>query len=177
MTEATLVIREWSREEIAGKLLNVTEAAHQYENVLVVAVGDAMPNKRMKITDIVLFCLSLHPPPSKISYKKAPVSAICTALHPATGRNPHGSEDSYRVKVDNLLINPDPVVSGKPATFEISATSEDAISGGRLSVEVFFYGIHVHTESRDLCSKTTCPVKQGSFILTNSQSLPGFTPP
>lgn len=88
-----------------------------------------------------------------------------------------GSEDSFQVKVDNVVISPNPVVSGNPATFEISATSEDDISGGILSIEVFYYGLPVHTESHDLCSKTSCPVKQGSFVLMNSQSLPGFTPP
>ncbi|GLJ31244.1 hypothetical protein SUGI_0626510 [Cryptomeria japonica] len=88
-----------------------------------------------------------------------------------------GSKDTFPVKVDNVVISPNPVVSGKPATFEISAISEDDISGGILSIEVFYYGMHVHSESHDLCSKTSCPVKQGSFVLTNSQSLPGFTPP
>ncbi|KAH9322509.1 hypothetical protein KI387_017148, partial [Taxus chinensis] len=85
-------------------------------------------------------------------------------------------EDNYQVKVENVGIIPNPIVSGKPATFNVSATSEDQIPAGKLSIEVFFYGIRVHTESHDLCSKTTCPIKQGSFILTNSQSLPGFTP-
>uniref|UniRef100_A0A0C9RG92 TSA: Wollemia nobilis Ref_Wollemi_Transcript_28510_871 transcribed RNA sequence n=1 Tax=Wollemia nobilis TaxID=56998 RepID=A0A0C9RG92_9CONI len=88
-----------------------------------------------------------------------------------------GSEDSYLVKVKSVDIDPNPVVSGKPATFTISATSENGITGGKLTIEVFFYGVRVHTESHDLCTKTTCPVEQGAFTLTNSQSLPGFTPP
>eukprot|EP01018_Ginkgo_biloba_P035517 Gb_31579 [translate_table: standard] len=53
----------------------------------------------------------------------------------------------------------------------------NAISGGKLNLQVFFYGVPVHSESHDLCSKTSCPVKQGNFMLTNTQSLPGFTPP
>lgn len=85
-------------------------------------------------------------------------------------------DKSFPVKVKSVDIDPNPVVTGKPATFTISATSSKAIPGGRLSLDVFFYGLRVHTESHDLCTETTCPVKQGSFVLTNSQSLPGFTP-
>jgi len=87
------------------------------------------------------------------------------------------SETSYPVKVESVDINPSPVVSGAPATFKISAIADEALSGGKLSIDVFFYGVRVHTESHDLCTKTTCPIEQGSFVLTHSQSLPGFTPP
>ncbi|XP_059078052.1 uncharacterized protein LOC131876628 [Cryptomeria japonica] len=34
-----------------------------------------------------------------------------------------GTEDRYEVKVDNVRITPNPIVSGKSATFNISATS------------------------------------------------------
>ncbi|GLJ31246.1 hypothetical protein SUGI_0626540 [Cryptomeria japonica] len=88
-----------------------------------------------------------------------------------------GTEDRYEVKVDNVRITPNPIVSGKSATFNISATSEDVIPAGKLSIEVYLFGICVYTEIHDLCSKTTCPIKKGDFILTNSQSLPWFTPP
>lgn len=80
------------------------------------------------------------------------------------------------VKVQSMDIDPNPVVRGKPATFTISATSNRTIAGGKISIDVLFYGLIVYTESHDLCTQTTCPIKQGSFVLTNSQSLPGFTP-
>lgn len=86
------------------------------------------------------------------------------------------SDTSYPVKVKSVDIDPNPVVSGAPATFKISAIADEALSGGKLSIDVFFYGVRVHTESHDLCTKTTCPIEQGSFVLTHSQSLPGFTP-
>jgi len=85
-------------------------------------------------------------------------------------------DKSFPVKVKSVDIDPNPVVSGKPATFKISATSNKDIPGGKVSIDVFFHGLRVHTESHDLCTKTTCPINQGSFVLTNSQSLPGFTP-
>nr|ABK23239.1 unknown [Picea sitchensis]ABR17915.1 unknown [Picea sitchensis] len=86
------------------------------------------------------------------------------------------SDASYPVKVESVDIDPSPVVSGAPATFKISAISDEALSGGKLSIDVFFYGVRVHTENHDLCTKTTCPIEKGSFVLTHSQSLPGFTP-
>uniref|UniRef100_A0A0C9RPN7 TSA: Wollemia nobilis Ref_Wollemi_Transcript_28759_990 transcribed RNA sequence n=1 Tax=Wollemia nobilis TaxID=56998 RepID=A0A0C9RPN7_9CONI len=105
------------------------------------------------------------------------ISATVNAADVSTSTSYCGSEESYPVKVKSVDIDPNPVVSGKPATFKISATSQNAISGGKLTIEVIFYGIRVHTESHDLCAKTTCPIDEGNFILTNSQSLPVFTPP
>lgn len=84
-------------------------------------------------------------------------------------------DKNFPVKVQSMDIDPNPVVRGKPATFTISAISNRAITGGKVGIDVLFYGLIVYTESHDLCTETTCPVKQGSFVLKNSQSLPGFT--
>ncbi|GLJ31299.1 hypothetical protein SUGI_0627840 [Cryptomeria japonica] len=103
------------------------------------------------------------------------------SLIPATYANVKtqycGSEEDYLVKVDSVDIDPNPVVRGETATFSINAISEDSISGGKLTIEVFFFGLRIHTEDHDLCTKTACPVKEGSFVITHAQSLPGFTPP
>eukprot|EP00262_Sarcandra_glabra_P009034 TRINITY_DN23018_c0_g1_i1.p1 TRINITY_DN23018_c0_g1~~TRINITY_DN23018_c0_g1_i1.p1 ORF type:complete len:152 (-),score=22.92 TRINITY_DN23018_c0_g1_i1:172-627(-) len=82
----------------------------------------------------------------------------------------------YAVKVKGVDMSPDPVVKGKPATFKISATTEEAISGGKLVIEVSYSGVHIHSETHDLCAKTSCPVSTGDFVLSHTQSLPGFTP-
>ncbi|XXG65391.1 hypothetical protein AAC387_Pa05g3104 [Persea americana] len=83
----------------------------------------------------------------------------------------------YDVKVKGVDISPNPVVRGKPATFSISAFTEKAISGGQLVIDVYYYGAHIHSETHDFCEETSCPVSSGDFILSHSQSLPGFTPP
>eukprot|EP01018_Ginkgo_biloba_P010841 Gb_36544 [translate_table: standard] len=103
--------------------------------------------------------------------------SLVSISHAATKVSYCESEDSYPVLVQSVDINPDPVVSGKPATFSISATAKDAIPAGKLKIEVYYYGMRVHTESHNICTKTSCPINKGSFVLTNSQSLPGFTPP
>ncbi|KAG2286292.1 hypothetical protein Bca52824_045896 [Brassica carinata] len=51
------------------------------------------------------------------------------------------------------------------------------ITGGKLVIEVTYFGWHIHSETHDLCSETTCPVETGDFLVAHSQVLPGYTPP
>lgn len=44
-------------------------------------------------------------------------------------------------------------------------------------IDVYYYGAHIHSETHDFCEETSCPVSSGDFMLSHSQSLPGFTPP
>ncbi|GAB2226846.1 hypothetical protein Droror1_Dr00008639 [Drosera rotundifolia] len=83
----------------------------------------------------------------------------------------------YDVKVTGVEISPDPVARGQPATFSISAATGKAISGGKLAIDVAYFGWHVHSETHDLCSETSCPVTSGDFVIAHSQVLPGYTPP
>lgn len=55
--------------------------------------------------------------------------------------------------------------------------SGEAISGGKLVIEVSYFGVHVHTETHDLCEEASCPVSAGNFVLAHTQTLPAFTPP
>ncbi|XP_074268108.1 uncharacterized protein LOC141591617 [Silene latifolia] len=82
----------------------------------------------------------------------------------------------YDVKVKGVVMNPDPVVSGEKAEFKISASSGKSISGGKVSINVYFLGIFVHSEKIDLCKETPCPVGPGDFVLSHFQTLPGITP-
>ncbi|KAK9170261.1 hypothetical protein Syun_002401 [Stephania yunnanensis] len=111
-----------------------------------------------------------------------------------------GKESNYPVKVSAVDISPDPVVRGKPATFSIAASSgeisffvglefsigievsyipnaEQPIRGGHLIIDVAFFGFHVHSEKKDICVETTCPVEGGDFVIAHTQDLPAFTPP
>ncbi|CAN6866518.1 unnamed protein product [Brassica oleracea var. botrytis] len=51
------------------------------------------------------------------------------------------------------------------------------ITGGKLVIEVTYFGWHIHSETHELCSETTCPVETGDFLVAHSQVLPGYTPP
>ncbi|XP_030960728.1 uncharacterized protein LOC126724783 [Quercus robur] len=83
----------------------------------------------------------------------------------------------YPVKVSGVVVSPNPVVSGKPATFNISATTGKPISSGKVVIDVSYFGVHVHTENHDLSEEISCPIAAGKFVLSHSQTLPGFTPP
>ena len=54
--------------------------------------------------------------------------------------------------------------------------TDEQISGGTVTIQVFYLGVPVHTEKDDLCSKTSCPILPGEFALNNSEGLPDFTP-
>ncbi|KAL6145440.1 PREDICTED: putative phosphatidylglycerol/phosphatidylinositol transfer protein DDB_G0282179 [Fragaria vesca subsp. vesca] len=83
----------------------------------------------------------------------------------------------YAVKVTGLDINPYPIARGKPASFNIAATTGESITGGKLVIDVSYFGWHIHSENHDLCSETSCPVSVGDFVVAHSQELPGYTPP
>ncbi|XP_027346330.1 putative phosphatidylglycerol/phosphatidylinositol transfer protein DDB_G0282179 [Abrus precatorius] len=83
----------------------------------------------------------------------------------------------YAVKVTGIEISPNPVVSGKPVTFKISANSGQAIYGGQVVIGVSYVGVTVHTEKIDLCKEVSCPVANGNFLLSHTQTLPAITPP
>ncbi|PKI42960.1 putative phosphatidylglycerol/phosphatidylinositol transfer protein DDB_G0282179 [Punica granatum] len=83
----------------------------------------------------------------------------------------------YDVKVSGVEISPYPVARGKAATFSISASTAETISGGKLVIDVSFFGWHIHSETHDLCAETSCPVSIGDFVVAHSQVLPGYTPP
>ncbi|XP_021861829.1 uncharacterized protein [Spinacia oleracea] len=84
---------------------------------------------------------------------------------------------NYAVKVKGVEMQPDPVVPGKEAVFSISASTVEAISGGKVMIDVSYFGIHVHSETIDLCKETSCPISAGDFVLSHKQTLPIFTPP
>ncbi|KAL7225899.1 hypothetical protein ACSBR1_021116 [Camellia fascicularis] len=84
---------------------------------------------------------------------------------------------NYAVKVSRIEISPNPVARGRPATFSISATADEAISGGKLVINVAYFGFHIYSETDELCGKTSCPISAGDFLISHSQDLPGFTPP
>lgn len=83
----------------------------------------------------------------------------------------------YDVKVSGIEISPYPISRGKNTTFSIAASTDKAISGGKLVIEVSYIFFQVYSETHDLCKKTSCPVAAGAFEVSHSQLLPGFTPP
>ncbi|OMO77016.1 hypothetical protein COLO4_25392 [Corchorus olitorius] len=98
-------------------------------------------------------------------------------LQATTSFNYCDKKANYAVKVNGVNISPNPVVRGKPATFNISASTGEAISGGKAVIDVSYFGIHIHQETHDLCEETSCPISVGEFVLSHNQALPAITPP
>ncbi|KAJ4979944.1 hypothetical protein NE237_010724 [Protea cynaroides] len=105
------------------------------------------------------------------------VSSLLISLIQAREVHYCDRKGNYAVKVSEVEISPDPVVRGQPASFSIMGSTGEAISGGKVVIDVSYFGVHIHTETHDLCIETSCPVSVGDFVLSHSQVLPGFTPP
>ena len=52
-----------------------------------------------------------------------------------------------------------------------------ALHGGDVVIGVSFVGEHVHSETIDLCKEVSCPVANGNFVISHTQTLPRTTPP
>ncbi|KAJ6834820.1 phosphatidylglycerol/phosphatidylinositol transfer protein-like [Iris pallida] len=83
----------------------------------------------------------------------------------------------YPVRISGVSISPEPVQGGKPAQFNISATTGDDISQGKVVIDVKYFFLYVHSETKELCEETSCPITTGDFVLSHQQTLPSFTPP
>ncbi|KAI5071536.1 hypothetical protein GOP47_0013787 [Adiantum capillus-veneris] len=97
------------------------------------------------------------------------------AIANSTWRHCSSTED-YHVTVKDVKVNPDPVIRGGDATFEIPAVARETIKGGTVTVQVYYLGIQVHEEKEDLCVRTSCPISPGDFSLINSEGLPSYAP-
>ncbi|KAJ7971693.1 MD-2-related lipid recognition domain-containing protein / ML domain-containing protein [Quillaja saponaria] len=107
------------------------------------------------------------------------VSSLCLIVPMAQASDVQycDKKTEYDVKVKGVEISPNPISRGKPAFFSISATTGTTISGGKLVIDVSYFGWHIYTETHDLCGETSCPVSTGDFVVAHSEVLPGFTPP
>ncbi|KAH7300550.1 hypothetical protein KP509_24G067400 [Ceratopteris richardii] len=114
----------------------------------------------MKIMMLVL-CLSLL----AIGVKASSSWSLCS------------STEDYRVAVKDVSINPDPVIRGNDALFDIPAVAKETIEGGTVSLQVYYLGMRVHSEQDDLCVRTTCPISPGEFSIQSKEALPSYTPP
>lgn len=81
--------------------------------------------------------------------------------------------------LENAVLTPDVITPGTTARFTISAkTSEAVVDGGNIFMLVKLAGLPIYTQQDNLCSKTTCPLKQNSDAkIIYEQDFPVYTPP
>ncbi|CAA0837777.1 MD-2-related lipid recognition domain-containing protein / ML domain-containing protein [Striga hermonthica] len=117
---------------------------------------------QMKVIGVLLFALCLIVPC---------INAASTSFRACS------SKANYAVNISELDIDPYPISKGKNTKFQLSASTDEEISGGKLVIDVSYFGFHIRTENHNLCEETSCPVPAGDFKVTHTQELPGYTPP
>ncbi|KAJ9559116.1 hypothetical protein OSB04_013730 [Centaurea solstitialis] len=83
----------------------------------------------------------------------------------------------YVIKVKEVVVAPDPITRGTETSFTISAYTDKPISGGKVVIDVAYFGWNVYSQTGDLCDKSSCPIPAGDFAISHSQLLPTFAPP
>ncbi|KAF4374168.1 hypothetical protein G4B88_020560 [Cannabis sativa] len=118
-------------------------------------------------------------------------------LHPITATDVKHCDNKidYAIKVHGVEISPDPVIilyqPQQVKTIDqmlrfslcfvfyilyLLKACQD-IPGGKVVIKVSYFGLQVHTETHNLCEEISCPIAAGNFVLSHSQTLPGFAPP
>mmetsp|Transcript_6120 Transcript_6120/g.17089 ORF Transcript_6120/g.17089 Transcript_6120/m.17089 type:complete len:169 (-) Transcript_6120:173-679(-) len=78
----------------------------------------------------------------------------------------------------DVQILPDPPVTGEDITFNIWGTTDQDVKGGVINIDIGYMGIHLYTETKDLCAKTACPIPANKELeLVYVEKLPAFIPP
>ncbi|EXC12977.1 hypothetical protein L484_016907 [Morus notabilis] len=106
-----------------------------------------------------------------------PLLCLIVPLTQAVNFHYCDKQADYDVFVQGVEINPHPVIRSQLATFTVNAYTGEAISGGKLVIDIKYFGVHIHQETHELCGETSCPVSAGSFVISHTEALPAFTPP
>ncbi|KAG2487401.1 hypothetical protein HYH03_013970 [Edaphochlamys debaryana] len=89
-----------------------------------------------------------------------------------------GPPDVPQLLPDSVTLDPDPPRHGRTMTVNITGASPVATPGGKLSVSVFYHGVHVYGYESALCDAVACPlVAGGPFALHVAPKLPVLAPP
>lgn len=89
---------------------------------------------------------------------------------------------SDKVKVQKITITPAQPVAGKPLAISATGTSDETISGGKVSYTAGLDGIPLIHKTEALCpllkkAKLDCPVPAGPIDISLGFNLPSFVPP
>ncbi len=87
------------------------------------------------------------------------------------------------VRIESLVISPNPPQKGKNLTIEASGVVvEDIVEGAYVAIEVKYGLIRLIRQKLDLCEQTVkvdleCPIKKGAMNITTEVELPKEIPP
>jgi len=81
----------------------------------------------------------------------------------------------------SVTLDPYPPHPGTEVLFQIVGVADRNMTGGKFEAEVFAvefgFDFPVYEESKDLCTRTVCPIVKGNVTFTYDKLLPGVTPP
>ena len=79
--------------------------------------------------------------------------------------------------ISSLLVTPDPIETGSPATFSLDTVHDLDVEDGTLDARVHYFGVKVYQKSGSLCGPVDCPLKPGNNKLDFTEEMPVFLPP
>jgi len=83
-------------------------------------------------------------------------------------------------QLKGAALEPERITPGTTARFTVDIVSgaDEDVEGGNIVMLVRMAGLPIYTQQDELCSKTTCPIKNGAEAkLVYEQDFPEFTPP
>jgi hypothetical protein len=79
--------------------------------------------------------------------------------------------------VSTLMVTPDPIETGIPATFSLDTLHDVDVEDGTLDARVHYFGVKVYQKSGPLCGTINCPLKPGNTKMDFTEEMPIFLPP
>ena len=98
-----------------------------------------------------------------------------TATRGATWEPCRGVTGAFNVS--SLLVTPDPIETGAPATFSLDTVHDIDVEDGTLDAKVHYFGVRVYHKSGPLCGPVECPLTPGNSKLDFTEQMPIVLPP
>jgi len=89
----------------------------------------------------------------------------------------HCKDVTGAFNVSSLVVTPDPIETGTPATFSLDTSHDVDVEDGVLDAKVHYFGVKVYHKSGPLCGPVACPMKPGNTKLDFTEEMPVFLPP
>ena len=89
----------------------------------------------------------------------------------------HCKDVTGAFNVSSLVVTPDPIETGTPATFSLDTSHDVDVEDGVLDAKVHYFGVKVYHKSGPLCGPVACQMKPGNTKLDFTEEMPVFLPP
>lgn len=115
-----------------------------------------------------------------MAFTQAAVILICLlGSSMAFDWNPCQNEatPSHYADIENVTLQPEEPAAGDTVHFGIKGQAKIDVAAGTIDIGVMYSGLPIYSETRDLCSMASCPIKKGDLTIAYDQYLPPIVPP